>query len=191
MEDNIRPFIPYDAYDWLVGFVKPNMRIFEYGSGKSTLWFGKNAGEVVAVDRMPHCYEACARELAEHDIKNVEYVLKADIGGKFDIAGYSKLIHEYEGQFDLVFVDGHFRRECMEECYAKAKYAIFMDNTDSPGHMDAYNTMGSWAGGDILDFYSYGLNPYTGKEMMDPNNPSLPMKWAASVFLKTGGKGLV
>ncbi len=180
----IRPFIPYDAYSWLLDFVKPHHRIFEYGSGKSTLWFGKNAREVVAVDRVPVCYETCARELEEHNIRNVECVLKADVGGNPDAAGYSKLIHEYEGQFDLVFVDGHFRRECMEECYDKAKYAILMDNTDNPGYQDAYDVMRSWAGGEIIDFYSYGLNPYTGKELMDPANLDTPLKWKASVFLK-------
>jgi precorrin-6B methylase 2 len=173
-----RPFIPYDAYDWLVGFVKPHHRIFEYGSGKSTLWLGKNAGEVVAVDKVPHCYETCARELEEHGIHNVEYVLREDSDG------YSKLIHEYEGQFDLVFIDGHFRRECMEECYNKAKYAIFMDNTDNPGYRDAYDVMKSFPDGEIIDFYSYGLNPYTGKELMDPKNLEVPLKWGAAVFLK-------
>jgi hypothetical protein len=186
---SIRPFIPYDAYDWLASFVKPHHRIFEYGSGKSTLWFGKHAGEVVAVDRVPHCYETCARELEEHGINNVEYVLKADKNGGPDIAGYSKLIHEYEGQFDLVFVDGHFRKECIEECYEKARYAVFMDNTDAPHYQDAYNIMKSWSDGTIIDFYSYGLNPYTGKENFIAETPDILRKWKASVFLKENPDG--
>lgn len=184
---NIRPFVPYDGFDWLVDFIKPNMRVFEYGSGKSTLWFGMNAGEVVAVERWQHCYETCASEMEELNIRNVEYVLKPDINGQEDVSGYSKLIHEYEGQFDLVFVDGHYRRECVEECYSKAKYAVFMDNTDmelSPSYQDAYSVMKSWTEGVLIDFYSYGLNPYTGEELMNPKAPTVPVRWGAAVFLK-------
>jgi len=186
--NTIRPFVPYDGFDWLADFVKPHMRIFEYGSGKSTLWFGMTAGEVVAVEKWPHCYKTCAAELADLDITNVEYVLKPDIGGQEKNAGYSKSIHEYEGQFDLVFVDGHYRRECIEECYDKAKYAIFMDNTDSPGYQDAYSVMKSWTGGTLIDFYSYGLNPYTGEDLMDPQTFTVPVKWGAAVFLKDAYK---
>lgn len=184
MKDNIRPFIPYDAYNWLKAFVTPDMRIFEYGSGKSTLWFGQNAREVVSVDRIPHCYETCTRELEELDIQNVEYILKEDTDGEPNIGGYSKLIHEYGGQFDLVFVDGHFRKECMEECYTKAKQAIFIDNTDNPAYQEAYNIMKSWPNGEVIDFYDFGLNPYTGKELMSPSNLDRPLKWGAAVFLK-------
>lgn len=183
MENNIRPFVPYLAYEWLANFVKPDMRIFEYGSGKSTLWFGQNAGQVVAVDRMPHCYEICAGELEDLGITNVEYVLKPDKDGKEDIDGYSKLIHEYD-DFDLVFVDGHYRKECIEECYTKAKQAIFMDNTDSAGYLDAYAVMKSWVGGELIDFYGYGWNPYTDKELHDPINPEQSLKWAAAVWLR-------
>jgi hypothetical protein len=183
MKTDIRPFIPDDAFDWLVGFVKPDMRVFEYGSGKSTLWFGQNVGQVVTVDRVQKCYEICARELEEQRIHNVEYVLKPDQGGNEDVAGYSKLIHEYD-DFDLVFVDGHYRKACMEECYTKAKYAIFMDNTDSIGYLDAYNVMKSWSDGEIINFFGYGWNPYTNKELHDPKNPEQSLKWGAAVWLR-------
>ncbi len=183
MNKTIRPFVPYTAYEWLAGFVKPDMRVFEYGSGKSTLWFGQNAGQVVAVDRVPGFYETCAGELEEQGIHNVEYVLRPDQNGEEDVAGYSKLIHEYD-DFDLVFVDGHYRKACMEECYTKAKQAIFMDNTDSPGYLDAYAVMKSWSGGELIDFYDYGWNPYTDKELHDPDDPEQSLKWGAAVWLR-------
>lgn len=186
MDKTIRPFVPYDAYEWLAEFVKPDMRVFEYGSGKSTLWFGQNAGQVVAVERMPHCYEICARELAELNIHNVEYVLRPDLKGQVDIAGYSQLIRDYD-DFDLVFVDGHYRRECMDEAYTKAKRAVFMDNTDvagSPSYQYAYYLMKSWPDGKLREFYGYGWNPYTDKELHDPHNPEQSLKWGAAVWLR-------
>jgi len=91
MESTIRPFVPYPAYEWLSDFVKPDMRIFEYDSGKSTLWFAQNAGQVVTVEKVKHCYDICAKELSELGLHNVEYVLKPPQNGENDIAGYSQL----------------------------------------------------------------------------------------------------
>ena len=170
MEDIIRPFIPHDAFSWFEEYIKPDMRIFEYGSGMSTLWFGKNATEVIAVENSKLWFDTVNEKLKTHNIDNVQLLFKED-GGE-----YSKLIHNYDGLFDIVFVDGRFRMECMKECFDKAKYAIFMDNTDADHYQNAFDVMKSYKNGTIKTFSSYGLNPYTGEDQ--------PAAWQASVFLK-------
>ena len=159
-------------------WIKPEMRIFEYGSGWSTLWLGQRASEVVTVENDEPYFHTIEARLEEYGIHNVEYIHRE--GGK----AYSKAIHEYEGMFDLVFVDGRFRKECMEECYDKARYAIFLDNTDAHHYFDAYDVMKSYKNGTLRDFYSRGFNPDTQQENVRPESPGTPMVWKASVFLK-------
>ena len=43
-------------------------------------------------------------------------------------------------------------------------------------YKDAYDVMKSYKGGTLEDYFSYGLNPYTGED--------LPDKWQASMFTK-------
>lgn len=170
MEDIIRPFIPYKAFDWLENWITPDMRVFEYGSGMSTLWFAQNASEVVAVENHLEWFDTIRGKLDKHGIENYTYLYETD-GEK-----YSKCIYDYQEPFDLVFIDGRFRKECMEECFPKAKYAILFDNSDAHHYQDAYDVMKTFTGGSLIDFFSYGLNPYTGED--------LPDMWQASVFLK-------
>lgn len=179
MDYMVRPFIPYAAFDWLSSWLEPDMRVFEYGSGNSTVWFSQNASEVCTVENCYPFFIETQGNIKEHGNGNVIYALRGT--GE----SYSKLIHEYEGQFDLVFVDGRFRREYMEECYDKAKYAIFLDNSDAGHYLDAYEVMQSYTNGEIIDFVSLGIDPSTGKELPDPNaEGEVPLAWKASVFLK-------
>ena len=170
MEDIIRPFIPYDAFAVLQAIVNKNTRVFEYGSGMSTLWFAQNAGEVITVENDEKWFANILGKLEKHDCKNVTYIRQSDCDK------YSQLIHKYDGTFDLVFVDGRFRKECMEECFFKARSYIFLDNSDADHYQDAYDVMRTYKPGDLEDYCSYGLNPYTGED--------LPDKWQASMFIK-------
>lgn len=165
----VRPFIPYSAFSWLEENLKKDMKVFEYGSGMSTVWFGQKVKSVVSVEDSDMWFNEVKLELNKHNITNVNYVHRKN-GPE-----YSSLINEFEGLFDVVFVDGKFRRECMEACFDKARYFIMLDNSDAHHYLDAYEVMCGY-GCEIVEFYDYGLNPYTGKD--------LPDKWKASVLIK-------
>ena len=44
------PWITFRAIDWLDAFLKPDMDVFEYGAGGSTLYLAKRARRVVSVE---------------------------------------------------------------------------------------------------------------------------------------------
>ena len=48
--------IEEDAFKWVEKYIKPDMNVFEYGSGGSTLYFGNNVQLVVSIEdsRSPH-----------------------------------------------------------------------------------------------------------------------------------------
>ena len=49
-EGNPIPWVTYPAQSILAQLVRPDSRVFEYGSGHSSLWWAAHAKEVVSVD---------------------------------------------------------------------------------------------------------------------------------------------
>lgn len=174
----IQPYVPDAAFEWLQDWIAPDMRVFEFGSGASTLWFAQNAAEVVSVENHKGHSDSMKEMFEFLDISNVTYALR-------DGPEYYNHIHEYNEPFDLVFVDGRFRKECMEQSYDMAKRAILLDNSDAPHYLGAYEAMQSFSGGHIQDFTSVGIYPKTGEILRTPKyNEGEPLPWMASVFLK-------
>jgi predicted O-methyltransferase YrrM len=108
---------------WLSVRSRP-IRVFEYGSGASTIWLAKRADEVHSVEHHRGFGEMMARELTEMphvSLRVVEPVPSAHpaVGsGKeghqgLDFAGYVDAIDAVDGEFDLVVIDGRAREACL------------------------------------------------------------------------------
>lgn len=111
---------------WLAARPHP-IRVFEYGSGASTIWLSRRADEVHSVEHHRGFGEMMQRELADPDryakvsLRIVEPVpseqpvvgsAKEGHGG-LDFAGYVDAIDDVPGEFDLVVVDGRAREACL------------------------------------------------------------------------------
>ena len=86
-------------------------RVFEYGSGASTVWLARRSREVVSVEHDAG-WLAIVAPLAER-CGNAT-VLKRDLPG----TGYTQAIAEIGGQFDLIVVDGRRRMDCLAAALA-------------------------------------------------------------------------
>lgn len=121
------PWWTYRSIDivdaWLSARPHP-IRVFEYGSGASTLWLADRADEVVSVEHHPGFSEVMRPVLAGR--KNVAFHMveaqksdTAKVGSKkpghdgLDFAEYVGTIDRVGGEFDLVVVDGRAREACM------------------------------------------------------------------------------
>jgi predicted O-methyltransferase YrrM len=101
-------------------------RVFEYGSGASTVWLAKRAGAVHSVEHDAAWASVLRPKLA--DVDHVELVciepdertavstvVSAKRGHEgFDFARYVQAIDEVGGTFDVVVVDGRARSSCLE-----------------------------------------------------------------------------
>ena len=47
------PWYCYSAFEWLSSRLKSSDRVFEFGSGFSTLWYAERVQEVIAVENGP------------------------------------------------------------------------------------------------------------------------------------------
>lgn len=121
------PWWTYDAIDaveeWLGARPGP-VRVFEYGSGASTVWLARRVAEVHSVEHHRGFAESMAPEFARHpnvDLRVVEPVASADpsVGsskegyGGLDFAAYVAAIEDVPPELDLVVIDGRAREACL------------------------------------------------------------------------------
>ena len=120
------PWWTYKAIDeveaWLAS--RPNARVFEWGSGASTIWLAKRAAEVHSVEHHASFGRLIQEQLAttQHatlDIVEPEPSDHPAIGsakeghGKLDFTRYVRHIDEVGGAFELIVVDGRAREACL------------------------------------------------------------------------------
>ncbi len=103
-----RPWFSYTATQWLASNLRSTMRVFEYGSGGSTLFFSARVASVVSVEDDAKWHGMVSARIAELGRKNVELRHRAfDFHHPQDFA-----TSEYVGAirdgapWDLVVVDG-------------------------------------------------------------------------------------
>jgi predicted O-methyltransferase YrrM len=108
---------------WLSARPNP-ARVFEYGSGASTVWLARRAGEVHSVEHHRAFAELMHGELVSHPNASVRVVeavssprpvVPSSKEGHegLDFAEYVAAIDEVPGSFDLVVIDGRAREACL------------------------------------------------------------------------------
>ena len=133
-----RPWISYAATDWLNGYLHRKMRVFEYGSGGSTLFFSARVATVVSVEDDSSWRELVMARLAELGQTNAEIRHRAfDFKQPRDFASSEYVAAIRDGApWDVIVVDGQdwtFRERpvCFavaEECVASGG-AIVVDDS--------------------------------------------------------------
>jgi len=152
--DDRRPWINFRATEWLQSYVKPNMRVFEYGSGGSTFFLAERGAHVVSVEHDEEFYHFMAERLQRYGVANCTYLLRAPQSMEADkvpsyscesftsewpthtamsFEAYVKAIDDYpDGSFDLVTVDGRARPSCVLRALPKIKDGgwLLVDNME-------------------------------------------------------------
>ncbi|MGK7653928.1 class I SAM-dependent methyltransferase [Roseovarius sp. B08] len=109
---------------------RPGARVFEYGSGASTVWLARRAAEVHSVEHDLSWAEVMRMQLA--DVPNVRLraipptprhaaIAEAPSGRRgyaaVDFADYVREIDEVTGTFDLIVIDGRSRAACLDHAH--------------------------------------------------------------------------
>lgn len=106
---------------------RPGARVFEYGSGASTVWLARRGAEVHSVEHDLGWAEAMRMQVA--DLPNVHLhavaptrrrsaTAEAPSGRRgyadADFADYVRAIDDVPGTFDLIVIDGRSRAACLD-----------------------------------------------------------------------------
>jgi hypothetical protein len=158
------PWLTFGAIRFIEKIVRPDMTVFEYGSGGSTLFWSQRVEKVFSVEHNRGWYEKMRYEFEVRKIDNVEYMLvEAEndpqyssknpenphdyistdsefIGKKFD--AYAKKIEKVSVQsFDVIIVDGRARPSCILHALKRVKPQgyLIVDNTDRKYYLSPFS----------------------------------------------------
>jgi hypothetical protein len=120
------PWYTYPAIEYLKQFDFAESRVFEYGSGNSTLFWANRAASVVSVEDDEHWHASALAKLRS----NCTLILEPDLQKYVDV------IRRYPDGFDIVVVDGPARGLTRLKCaraavdHLRAGGLIILDNSD-------------------------------------------------------------
>lgn len=184
--DDELPWITFRAIQWLLSYLEPDMRAFEYGAGGSTLFLAKRVRELVSVEHDEMFHSVVADRLARQGIRNCRLVLsrpeRLSAQPAPDVAygtasftsfepkhagewfeKYVKVIDEYPDEhFDLVMIDGRSRASCVRRAVRKVKPggALLLDNSERPAYAVARRLLDGYPCTDMFGVVPWNLVPY-------------------------------
>lgn len=180
LEDEI-PWITFTALEWLNNNIKPEMRVFEYGSGGSTLYFVKKVKEVVTVEHDNDWAIRIKNILAKSSFKNYKILLKEPrkisnesrnpndpnsyLSGNCIYSGlsfdkYVCTIDQFPDEyFDIILIDGRARHSSLRHSIKKVKPngSMILDNSERQRYSNSISNLNliKWK---RIDFF--GPGPY-------------------------------
>ena len=173
------PWIAIGAVNEIKKNLHAEMRIFEYGSGGSTLFFAKRVKKVVSVEHHPAWYSIVKKKLEDKNISKVSLELVEPSKGlnensnhyksyveeeeyaDFDFYNYVHAIDQYKCEyFDLILIDGRARPKCLQVSISKLKNGgmLVFDNADRKNYKEAIKR----------NLHDWKVNKHYGPTVADP-----------------------
>lgn len=120
------PVVVANASVLLNAWLRPTDRAFEWGSGRSTIFFARRVGSLISVEHDQQWYSEVQKRLKREGLEHkVDYRLISAIGDQMDEpqeSPYAKAIDAVpDGSLDFVIVDGQMRLRCAERALDKLK----------------------------------------------------------------------
>jgi len=188
------PWWPYAATEYLEKIVRTDHRVFEFGSGNSTLWWKSLSSNVISIDHDPDWNKTAGSKLIEQDetcnsqhyailqpffeagldkilIKNVARSWRAGLRTHEFKSYAAELLNYPKNHFDFIVIDGMARVLCawIAAKVIKEDGIIIMDDTERNMYQLAYEYLAG-CGFKRIDFI--GIKPI------------VPHKSCTSIFLK-------
>ena len=159
-EGHAIPWYTYPAIEFLRTLDMRNCRVFEYGCGNSSIFLAQRVKEIFAAENDP----AWAKEVGQAMVRNLTIITVPEK------TAYVNSPYSVGGKFDIMIVDGRYRRDCAEvagQLINDDGFIIF-DNADwYPAACASLRDRG-WL---QIDFSGLGpINPYA---------------WTTAVFLRS------
>ena len=175
-----RPWITFAAQEWMASILSAEMRIFEYGSGGSTLYFATRVKQVISIEHDPawHARVQAALDSVGAASSVLPMLIEprpaaGPVGDPSDpdryasghgryreyaFDEYAKAVDSYgDGSFDLVFIDGRARPACTKHAVRKTRVGgyIVLDNSERRHYGRAMDLLSGYR---RMDFF--GPGPY-------------------------------
>jgi len=141
-KNEIMPMYTYPCYEWLNSIDWNDSKVFEYGTGYSTIWWQNKNVDYHAVEDNKQWHDMI------EDKTNIEY--------KPGHHKYIESIYKYDFKFDVIVIDGVVRFDCIKPALEKIKDdgIIIFDNTD--WHKNSKEELDR---SDLIPIHFHGFKP--------------------------------
>jgi hypothetical protein len=151
------PWWTYDAIDMVEGWLRARadhvnrpVRVFEYGSGASTVWLARRVGAVHSVEHHEGFADMMRPLFDQH--QNIDFLVRPATPSAapkvssrkpsyrgMDFADYVAAIGQVGGEFDLIVIDGRAREACLSVAipHLADEGLIVYDNTHRKRYKEA------------------------------------------------------
>lgn len=129
------PWFTYPALTFLEARTRPSFSVFEWGSGSSTLWWASRVNRIISCEHDLIWYHRLKSRLPH----NVELRLVPPDG----TSQYAAEIHNTQGYFDVVVIDGIERIDCARTALDRlhSSGVIVFDDTDRTQYTGAFDAL--------------------------------------------------
>lgn len=168
------PWWTFDSVERVESFLveHPGARVFEWGSGASTIWLARRSGSVVTVEhdvRFADTVRALVPPGAQVDVRMIPLPEQPRphsappgptaqmVPGEPAVWPYVSAIDEVGGTFDVIVVDGRARERCLVHAmpHLAAGGILVFDNVEQRRYRDAIAALEPPV--DVT--WTYGLTP--------------------------------
>jgi precorrin-6B methylase 2 len=154
------PWLTYAAVHWLDRVLRPHHRVFEFGSGSSTVWLAVRVKSIVSIE-----HDAKWEQIVRANLPANATLHLAEARGDENEAPeddpYTSVLRDTDGQFDLFLVDGMARNSCVRLAVDRLSDSgvIVLDDADRLAYRPAHEHLREHRFG-RLDFF--GPKPGAG-----------------------------
>ena len=172
-KNQIMPMYTYPCYEWLDSIDWTGSKVFEFGTGYSTVWWQNKKVDYYGVEDDGEWYQRIIKLINGKQLK-VKY--------EIDLKKYMKTIYDYDFKFDVIVIDGQVRFDCIKPALEKIKDngMIIFDNSD--WHKSCKEELDK---ADLIPIHFHGFKPihvdsettscYIGRKFNKKANHIIPM----------------
>lgn len=157
-----KPSINPVALRQLEKILNDKFKVFEFGTGGSTVWLAKRVAELVSVEHNKHWFKVLREGMVADlgsipdnvtlllrtgtPILNDVWVLSETTGESIGLDFIDSILEYPDDYFDLVIVDGRARKSCLFNSRAKVKPGgyILLDDSQREWYQEGVAAMADW-----------------------------------------------
>lgn len=169
------PWVPFDVCAWLQEHVSRDDRVFEWGSGGSTVFLGSRVESLVSIEHDLEWHRRVKAELGRLGLSRVDYRWIApepeppaeqryssghSTARGLGFRAYVETIRDFSDEsFDLILIDGRARTSCLEAAWNKVSRGghVLLDNSDYARYQPFLTTPEGFVRRDFVGASPYGV----------------------------------
>lgn len=146
----IQPWLTDTAINFIADLCHKNkqLKILEFGSGGSTIWFAQRTNYLVSIEHNPKWYNLVTQALENLNLDNLNPKLKPEITRKLlNPPAYYQICAEFpDNYFDLILIDAIERVNCAVQAVRILKPGgiLMLDNCERVQYLPIYENLKSW-----------------------------------------------